>query len=158
MTQIRLTKPLSLVLILTIAQATAGTGWLQPGMRRRVWANGGGSRELTKVKRKVGSSAQFLVGEEAKVKRSSRGSLPRLLRSSGGWLDRVTMVGGSLAQRLPAVAILGGPSAEAKGKMDPWFLPLLTNPKGELRTQWYETAKMGAGASLGSREKLSWGC
>jgi hypothetical protein len=36
------------------------------------------------------------------------------LRSSGGRVDRVTMVGSSPAQRRSAVAILGGPPAEAK--------------------------------------------
>jgi hypothetical protein len=55
-------------------------------------------------------------GEEAKVKRSSRGSLSRLWQSSGGRLDGVTMVGGSPTQRQPAVVILGGPPVEAKGQ------------------------------------------
>jgi hypothetical protein len=50
------------------------------------------------------------------VKMSSRGRLPRLLQSSRGQLDGVTMVGGSPAQRRPAVAILGGPPAKAKGQ------------------------------------------
>jgi hypothetical protein len=53
---------------------------------------------------------------EAKLKMSSRGSLPRLWQSSGGRLDGVTTVGGSPTQRRLAVAILGGPPAEAKGQ------------------------------------------
>jgi hypothetical protein len=96
-------------------------------------------------------------GDEAKVKRSSRGSLPWLLQSSGGRLDRVTMAGNSPAQRQPVVAILGGSPAEAKGKTDPLSLLVLTNLKRELGTQRYGTVVMRVGAWLGDWEKLSWG-
>jgi hypothetical protein len=40
-----------------------------------------------------------LGGEGAKMKRSLRGSLPRLLRSSGGRLERVATAGGFPTQR-----------------------------------------------------------
>jgi hypothetical protein len=64
------------------------------------------------------------------VKRSLRGSLPRLLRSSGGRLDGVTAVGGSPAQMRPTVAILGCHPAEAKGKMEPLLPTGAHQPEG----------------------------
>jgi hypothetical protein len=66
MTSIRLTKLISLVLILTTDQTMGGTGWLRLGMRWCVCANSGGSRELTGVKWKGGSSARFSVGRRPK--------------------------------------------------------------------------------------------
>jgi hypothetical protein len=72
-------------------------------------------------------------GQEAKVKRSWRGSLPRLWWSSGRRLDGVMTVGSSPAQRRPAVALPNGSPTKARGKTGSWRFGDAPHPDGQVR-------------------------